>query len=72
MKSRIPTEEFGLADFPIFSTVHHPSCSVAQALLALSVQKAWLQEHFSLMVNKPRNRATEEVFDCNLKTWYFA
>jgi hypothetical protein len=45
--------------FRTFSTVYHPPFSADQAVLAHSVQEAWLQKHFSLVVTKPWNRATE-------------
>ena len=34
MKSRIPTEEFGLWDYLTFSTVQNLSCADAQGMLA--------------------------------------
>jgi len=40
MNSRIPTESFGLWDFPAFSTAQHLSCSNAQGMLASSIYKA--------------------------------
>ena len=43
MKSRVQTEEFYLWKLPTFRNVKHRSCSAAQAHLARSVHKAWLQ-----------------------------
>jgi len=46
MKSRIPTEEFGLWDFTTFNRVQHVSCSDSQEMVASPTYKAKLNSHF--------------------------
>jgi hypothetical protein len=71
VKSRIPTTEFGLWDLPTFSTVQHLSCLNVQGILARSIHKAWLQQHFSLQVPEPLNTATDAEYSRDIKTPYF-
>jgi len=59
LKSRIPATEFGLWDLPTFSTVLRLSCSATPGILAHSIYKAWLQNHFPFQVPEPLNSAKD-------------
>jgi hypothetical protein len=49
MKSRIPTEEYGLWDFTTFNTLQHVSCSNSQGMVSSPTHKDYLNSHFFIL-----------------------